>query len=72
MNSNSAPTVAVDENGVSSVTVAPGVQFIWWIEKEGNKERLYFKIAAPSVLRKNYEQVVINERDDVISFPLLN
>lgn len=67
-----APTVTVDANGVSSVTVAEGVQFIWWIEKEGNKQRLYFKIAAPEVLRKHYEHVVINERDDVISFPLLN
>jgi hypothetical protein len=66
------PTVTVDANGISSIEVAEGVRFIWWIEKEGDRERFYFKIAAPRVLKKNYELVTINERDDVISFPLLN
>ena len=70
MSATTVPACVVDENGVHSISVAEGVRFIWWIETEGDKQRLWFKIDAPSVLKKHYEQVSISERDDVISFPI--
>lgn len=70
MSGSVVPTVQVDPNGVYSVAIAPGVRFVWWFEKQGKNQRCWFKVDAPSVLSKHYELVSIDERSDIISFPV--
>jgi hypothetical protein len=71
MSASRVPIVTVDERGIHSVSIAPGCRFMWWVEKEGDRERLWFKISAPGSKHYSIDDISVDPRADVISF-LLN
>ena len=67
MNASRAPTVQ-ECNG--RYEVAPGVRICWWFTVDPDKKlRCSVKIDVPRTL-KSYELVDIDERTDIISFPV--
>ena len=55
---------------VPAVAIAPGVRICWWFTVDPDKKlRCSVKIDVPRTL-KSYELVDIDERTDIISFPV--
>ena len=69
MNASRAPTVQ-ESNGRYVVAIAPGVRICWWFTVGPDKKlRCSVKIDVRQTL-KSYELVDIDERTDIISFPV--
>ena len=69
MSASRAPTVQ-ESNGRYTVPIAPGVRICWWFTVDPDKKlRCSVKIDVPRTL-KSYELVDIDERTDIISFPV--
>jgi hypothetical protein len=67
MSASRAPTVQ-ESNGRYAVAIAPGVVLRWWFELHDRRMRCFVKVDATTL--KDYRLVDINERTDVISFPV--
>jgi hypothetical protein len=68
MNASRAPTVQ-ECNGRYEVAIAPGVRICWWFTVDHDKKLRSVEIDVPRTL-KSYELVDIDERTDIISFPV--
>jgi hypothetical protein len=60
----------IEQNGRYSVAIAPDVRICWWFTVDPDRRlRCSVKIDVPRTL-KSYELVDIDERTDIISFPV--
>jgi hypothetical protein len=67
MNASRAPTVQ-ESNGRYAVAIGPGVVLRWWFELHDRHMRCFVKVDATAL--KDHTLVDIDERTDVISFPV--
>ena len=69
MSASRVPTV-MEQNGRFSIAIAPDVRICWWFAVDPDRRlRCSVKIDVPRTLM-SYELVDINERTDIISFPV--
>jgi hypothetical protein len=67
MSASRAPTVQ-ESDGRFAVAIAPGVVLRWWFELHDGQMRCFVKVDATAL--KDYTLVDIDERTDIISFPV--